>query len=214
MSLKQGSSGTRAATAAQSDLEAALRLAEEEEAKWRRPAPGPGRAGRGFGTAAEDPARFYCQLPFSVRPPSGYPQPRSRPAPALTGRRGGSRDKDAIMHSPAGATAAALADLFQGKGGRGSRGRTTGTRAGAAPPPTVPAPRGSRWRPGRASSGAEAPSWHPRHPPTCSLRVLLLRHLGAEPVAWETPIPNPAGRARAGPGRAEEAPGRTGVPPP
>lgn len=90
----------------------------------------------------------------------------------------------------------------EGKGGRGGRGRRS--RAGRAAgrglapllSPPSSRPRGSRWRSGRASSGAEARRrGTPRHDPTCSFRVLFLRHLGAEPVAREMPITNPAGRA-------------------
>lgn len=99
------------------------------------------------------------------------------------------------MHLPGGDHSRGPRKPLKGKGGRGGRGRTAGTRVGAAPRTAVPVLRGSRWRPGRAFSGAAATSWHPNHGPTCSFRVLFLRHLGAEPVAWEIPITNPAGRA-------------------
>lgn len=125
--------------------------------------------------------------------------------------RGGAKNKDAIMSLPGGNRGRSP----RGPGGEGGvcggggAGPTARTRAGAASQPAVGRPRISRWSPCRASSVGDATWWCPVPVPTCAFRVLLLRrHLGAEPVAWEMPITNPAGRAR---GLEEEASGRAVV---
>lgn len=132
-------------------------------AAWRRRQDGGGRRlgrGRGDCASAEDPPGSSASpRPRAGRPPSlRVPTPQAA-AGALTGR-GGPGNKDAIMNVPCGGGGRSPRGPQRGKGGRAGRPRaepTAETRAGAAPRPTVCAPRGARWRP--ASVAPRQPSY-------------------------------------------------------
>ncbi|XP_027274663.1 protein SOGA3 [Cricetulus griseus] len=154
-----------------------------------------GRAGRGYGATAEAPARFRRRLASAVRPASGSPQSRARRAwrPREQGRH-----YEGPLRLPRPQPARTSAGGWEGAAGgaEGPRGGADGGDAGwrRSSAPVCPPRRAAPRRRGAQDGG-------PGSVPTCAFPFLLLRHLGAEPVAWEMPITSPAGRASPACGR-------------
>lgn len=119
-----------------------------------------------------------------MRPPSGYPQPRPRPAPSRGVEGPGTRTP--LLASRAGATVTTRADLSRGREGGAAEGGGAGLgrQRGRWLAPLLN-PRSARQ--GAQDGDLAALLRLPSQDPTCTLRVLFLRHLGAEPVAWEIP---------------------------